>query len=209
MKLDNKGMTLIELLVSIVLISTVLVFLFQILIDLKNETDNNSFAYNNQIKRMEIIYNIENDLNNYALVGITDNSSQDNLILYFHFKSGLTNKVAKLETFKKNDQDYMSYTSFMGEKTSWQMEGATINPCALFTSHLDQNIQSYYYKINIFVYNDPYHEKNNKEVNNAVDDIEISFVGSIDHLDLLNEEYLTSKEYLNENIGACTNNNVE
>lgn len=206
--MNNKGMTLIELLISIVLISTVLVFLFQILIDLRNETDNNSYAYNNQIKRAEIIYTIQNDLNNYALVGITDNSSNDNLILNFHFKNGEQASLTRLETEKKEDAYYLRYTSFKGEKTSWKMEGAMIDPCALFTSHVDQNIKNYYYKLNIFVYNEPYHDKNNREVNNAVDDIEISYTGSSEYLDLTNEDYLTNKEYLNEYIGACTNKDM-
>ena len=54
--LNNKGMSLMEILVSIILISVVLVFLFELLIDLKNESKNNDYASNNQINRMEIIY---------------------------------------------------------------------------------------------------------------------------------------------------------
>ncbi len=207
--MNNKGMTLVELLISIVLISTVLIFLFQILLDLRNETNNNNYAYNNQIKRAEIIYTIQDDLNNYSLVGITDNSLNNNLVLNFHFKDRELIKIAKLETEKKNDDYYVRYTSFKGEKTSWKMEGAIIDLCALFTSHVDQNINNYYYKINIFIYNDPYHEKNNAEVNNALDDLEISYMGESSQLDLTNPDYLTNKEYLNEYIGACANKDVE
>ena len=49
MKLNNKGMTLVELLISIALIGIVLTFLFQMLNDLHLETENNNYAYNNQI----------------------------------------------------------------------------------------------------------------------------------------------------------------
>ena len=94
MKINNKGMTLIELLVSIVLLSTVLIFLFQLLNNLKAERENNNYASKNQVNRAEIITAIENDLNKYTLTFIEDKSNNNNLILNF----GYLNGRATLET---------------------------------------------------------------------------------------------------------------
>lgn len=62
MKLNKKGMTLVELIISIALISVILGFLFKILLDVKYETQNAGYAINNQINRAEIINFIEEEI---------------------------------------------------------------------------------------------------------------------------------------------------
>ena len=46
--LNKKGTSLIEVIISIALISIVLVFMIRLLIDLNNEENNNEYAVNNQ-----------------------------------------------------------------------------------------------------------------------------------------------------------------
>ncbi len=201
--LNNKGMSLMEILVSIILISVVLVFLFELLIDLKNESKNNDYASNNQINRMEIIYNLENELNKYRLVGLKDESTSDNLVLDFYYDVEGKEVKTTLETLKEDNTYLMRYRG-IDNKFTYKMQGAEVNPCAYFTSYIDEDTSNYYFKLNIFVYSDPYHERNNLGFNNALDDIEISYMGNSNNL-RKDEEYLTAHNYTNEKVGACSN----
>ena len=61
MRLSNKGMSLMELLISIALVGVVLVFIFQLLVDLKDEKETNNFVYDNQLNRIQAIKVVEDD----------------------------------------------------------------------------------------------------------------------------------------------------
>ncbi len=208
LKLDNKGMSLMEILVSIILISIVLTFLFQLLTDLKNETTNNDFVYNNQINRAEIIKTIAQDLQNYNLISISD-SSTDNIKINFNF---LNNKKGILTTKKENyhneigeeDIKYiLSYTSASGEKNTWTIKDAEIDNCYDFYFYNDEIAHKYFFKLNLYLYNNPYHEKNNKNNNNPVDDIEITFNGDNAYLSK-DVNILTKEENSNKKVNTCT-----
>lgn len=212
MKLNKKGMSLMELLVTIVLIGIVLTFIFQLLVDLKNERETNNFANNNQLNRIEIIQTIGNDLNNYTLQSITNASADGNLAINFNYRGADGTKTATLSTssspttddFGDPDTDhYISYNSFNNEKHTWKMNGAEIDPCASFSFYKDNLSNKYYFKLNIYVYNKPYHERNNKTQNNAVDDIEISYVGLIRNLNGPDNALTSNK--IDTTIGKCTN----
>ena len=58
MKLNNKGVTIIELIVSIALISVVMLFMYRLLADVTFQKDNDYFASVNQEQRIEIIDNM-------------------------------------------------------------------------------------------------------------------------------------------------------
>lgn len=207
-KLNNKGMSLMELLVSIILISIVLTFLFQLLTDLKNETDKNDFAYNNQINRAEIIKTIESDLEKYSLIGISD-STTDNIKINFHYLNGKTSILnTKKEKYKNElgEDDiryFISYTNVLGEKTSWQILGGDIGNCYDFTFYKDSLANNYHFKLNLYVYNNPYNEKNNIDINNPVDDIEITYASLNTYLKS-EKNYLTIEENSNKKINICT-----
>ena len=59
MKLDNKGISIIELIISISLISVVMLFLYNLLSNVTFEKDDDYFASLNQANRIEIISTIE------------------------------------------------------------------------------------------------------------------------------------------------------
>ena len=73
-KLNNKGNTLIELIISIALMSVVLVSMIRLLVDLNNTNTNSVYAKNNEVVRSEIIRAIETDLNNYKLITANNNT---------------------------------------------------------------------------------------------------------------------------------------
>ena len=198
--LNNKGLSLIEILVSITLISTILVFLVQLLNSLESETANNNFAYDNQLNRAEIIKTIEDDLDSNNLIGITNNSN-DNINISFAF---LDNLNATLTSSIKDDKYILKYTSSNGKNHSWTMQGAEIDPCFNFLFHNDLATNNYYFKLNIYVYNKPFHKRNNKEINNAIDDIEITYASNNNFLSK-DPKYLTIDSNSDNNINSCTN----
>lgn len=214
MKLNNKGMTLMELLISIALVGLVLTFLLQMLNDLEHETDNNNYAYNNQVNRTDVVYTIEKDLQKYNLLGIEDASTNGNIIIKFHYIKNNSTTTATLTSAKNEYKDelgdtkekyYFRYTSYSGEKYSWEMKGATIDTCGTFKYYIDNTSNSYYFRINIPLYNSVYHERNNEDKNNAVDDIEITYAGVKSDLITTNGSYLTGNKKIEKNIGTCTN----
>ncbi len=207
MRLNKKGMSLMELLVTIVLIGIVLAFIFQLLVDLRNERDNNNFAHNNQVNRIEIMHTIGDDLNKFVLQSIVDASSGGNLTINFNFRDADATRTATLQTYSNtkdgNNEYYVQYISFNRETHTWKMQGAEIDPCGLFDFYRDNKSSKYYFKLNIFVYNKPYHERNNAEVNNAVDDLEITGVGYTSELKNISNG-LTNSAIENKKIGSCT-----
>ena len=58
-KLNNKGLTLIELIVSVALMSVVMLFLYRLLSNVTYDKDNEYFASQNQEQRIEIVDYIE------------------------------------------------------------------------------------------------------------------------------------------------------
>ena len=77
-KMNNKGSTLLELIISIALISVILVFMVRLLVDLNDSETNNKYAKKNQVIRAEILRTIENDLQNKIITNIRDNSTTSN-----------------------------------------------------------------------------------------------------------------------------------
>jgi len=208
MKLNNKGLSLIELLLSIVLIGIVLAFLFKLLIDLRGETNNNNFIYNNQVNRTESIYYIQKDLNNYDLLRVED-ASTSNISLNFYYLYRSENyddvlvKKAMLNISNKGNKYYLNYQDAEGNKHSWEMKDADVDPCANFKYYTTSNSNNYYFKFNIKLYNKTYNEYNNKDNNNLIDDIEITYSDYKSNLDLT-KNYLTGNNVIDKNIGNCS-----
>lgn len=170
-KLNNKGTTLVELIISIVLISVVIVFMFQLLIDLNNEELNNDFAINNQIIRAEIIKFINEDLANYTLSNIKDNSSNSNIL-----NIEITYKENK-KTLIEAHQDYIVITNAANKKQRWDIKDATLYPNKAFV-YTTINNTSKIYSLNFNMEIHTVNDNNTTGNNNIIDDISISYIGS-------------------------------
>ena len=75
MKLNNKGVTIVELLVSMALLSVILMFLYNLLSNVTFEKNSDFIASANQANRIDIIMTIEDDLlkdNNVTIVSKSD-----------------------------------------------------------------------------------------------------------------------------------------
>ena len=80
--MNKKGVTIIELLISISMISIVLLLLLRVMLSLENINNDESYASSDEIKRTEVIKNIESDFLNKGLMGVYI----DNKTILFKFK---------------------------------------------------------------------------------------------------------------------------
>ena len=84
--MSKKGVTILELLISITLTSIIVLLLIEVIISLNKVNNNENYASDDEIKRTEIIKNIESDFLKLKLNGLT---IKDNKILFL-FKDNIT-----------------------------------------------------------------------------------------------------------------------
>lgn len=155
--LTKKGMSLIEIIISIALISVVVIFMYKLLLDVNNEMTNNTFAISNQQNRLEIIKTIENDL---IKANITSLNKNNNTIT-------LTDNASKTYTISYDDPS-LSYNN--GIPYKW-----TINNASIEINKVSICYNNNILKINIMV--TTLNDYNSNDNNNKLDDIEIVYVG--------------------------------
>ena len=68
--MNNKGFTLVEIIVSISLVSVVMIFLFQIITTIKNIYDKQNNKNDIKITVAVITREVERDLSSFGLVGV-------------------------------------------------------------------------------------------------------------------------------------------
>ena len=71
MKKYNRGVTIVELLISVSIIGMVLLFLFSMLIQVREEDNDNNIQSNFIINQSTFIKTIEEDISNYGVKGIS------------------------------------------------------------------------------------------------------------------------------------------
>lgn len=169
-KLNKKGSTLLELIISIALISIILVFLTRLVVDLNNSQTNNEYAKNNQINRAEIIRAIESDLKVNVITNISSTSSAANkLIITFTFKDGGTGVITATS-------DKLTYKSSEGNARTWTMNGGTIYTSTAKVYYNKDSVERIYtLQIDIEIHTT--NDKNKIGNNNLLDDILISYIG--------------------------------
>ena len=171
MKLNNKGLTLIELLVSIALVSIVMGFMFKLLSDAQDARTNNNFAIENQINRNEIIKTIQNDLTSYKIKDITN---EGNNIITFSYEDELIPQNEKdfnltvssdsisYQTMEKNKDNQLEKVN-----KKWTMKDSTLGNIIFSNENNIINI-----RIPVYTTND----NNSVEKNNLMDDIVVDYV---------------------------------
>lgn len=166
-EMNNKGSTLLELIISIALISVILVFMVRLLVDLNDSETNNKYAKKNQVIRAEILRTIENDLQNKIITDIRDNSTTSNLIITFKFDG---NKESNINVLK----DKLTYKNTDGKTRTWTLkEGYFDITQSPVDFSQDENIYSLIIDIPVYTTN----EFNTKNNNNLLDDILVSYIG--------------------------------
>lgn len=115
-KINNKGMTLIELIISITLMSVVMLFLYRMMANIEYDSDDEYFASQNQEQRMEIIDYIQSYLRNsdYYPTKLTTSGGATPTISITMKKEPSTTKTLLIKvnegTITIEDSDSANYT---------------------------------------------------------------------------------------------------
>lgn len=155
--MNKKGVTILELLISITLISIVILLLIKVIFSLNNINNDKSYASNDEISRTELIKNIESDFLKLKLEGL-EIRKEENATIKFYYES--TYKELKIE------KDKITYNN---ETKTLESSNATYDLCPSYEYiSLDDNY--YLIKINIPVL------INNKNTR-VEDDINLTYIG--------------------------------
>lgn len=177
MYLNKKGLTLVEIIVSVALISVVMIFMYKLLTEINDELTNTKFAINNQSNRLEIIKYVEKDLN------VNDKKLQSielktNLqTIEFTFSKNNVTYESSLKILFENNKNYVTYTDINSVTTKWEIKNATIN--GINSNNIKSKViepDTLATEIIIPIYT--INELNNEAVNNPIDDLVFSYIGS-------------------------------
>lgn len=164
MKLNNKGVTIIELLVSVALVSVVLMFLYNLLSNVTFEKTTDFIASTNQANRIDIITTIENDLildNDVELVESQATSQK----VVMKGKNGQYQIVITDDTLKYSVKGVLQNT--------WKIKGGKFGDIECISEgDKTKVIQITQCTIPVYTTN----VNNKKDNNNTLDDIIFSFI---------------------------------
>ena len=124
MKLSKKGVSIIELIISVALIALIMLFMYNLLSDITFEKENDSFAFLNQEQRLTIIKNVEKTINNDSSVRSITSSSTT---IYFKDSS---NKIVYYLAISSDGKKLVLYQGSGSSKVAlekWTMQGGTLN----------------------------------------------------------------------------------
>lgn len=154
--MNKKGITILELLISITFLGVIIIFLTRLLFSLDNVNNDKSYASSDEIKRAELIKNIESDFFNKKLQGLEINKN----IITFNFET--ESKILEIE------KDKIIYN---GEVKTLESKNATYELCPIY----DYTVIDNYYLVTI---NIPVLIDNKNETN--ADDIVLTYMDLID-----------------------------
>ena len=121
MKKVSKGTTLVEIMISVMLISVILIFIFNILADLKAEDNLASKRSEDALARASYTRIIQNDFINNVLTGV--NSCSDGLIcLNFTFKNNTQKQLKIYDKYIVYDNEKWSLTYGSYSKDNAEIE---------------------------------------------------------------------------------------
>lgn len=160
--MNKRGVTILELLISMVLISIIILMLIKVMFSLENINNDKSYASDDEITRTEIIKNIESDFLKLKLNGLQIEEKDDEIIINFIFLNTTKDLVIKSDSLTYDNRAYTLKSS-----------NASYNKCLEYKfRNLDNGY--YYMELNIPVLID-------KENTTKNDDITLTFLGLADH----------------------------
>lgn len=161
-------MTLVELIISISLISIVVMFLFRLFVDVRYNDQKVDYERGNQQTRAIIIKMVQDDFLNEGLVGLNSTgSSASQLIVNFTFASGSHGQL-------KVDNKSVIYQNANGEIEKWILDstGQYNVRCVTYNKMGFEDNKGDFFAISFRI---PLILKT--ESPNAIDDLEFSYLG--------------------------------
>lgn len=178
---NNKGITLVELIISIALISIVIMFLFRLLTDVRYNNNNVDYNRENQQTRALILKMVQKDFLEKKLIGLRETTANSNEFeMEFRYGDSTTAKLS-IAIDPANNKQYVSYRHTINgitETEKWwvekENESSKFNVNCITYNHNnlfnDVGGEFFYLKINIPMVV-------NKDNKNAIDDLELFYMG--------------------------------
>lgn len=173
MKLNKKGISIVELIVSIGLMSVVMIFLYNLLSNVTFEKDDDYIASLNQANRIEIISTIENDLicdNTVTYNALIDNTPEGQTLKL----SG--SKTYTITTFKDSGKYKITYNSG-GTIQTWTIKGGSYGKIVCKENNDPHPYETVVTQCTIPIYTTNINNK--KGNNNTLDDIIFTFIKEV------------------------------
>ncbi len=171
---NSKGITLIELIMSIALISVVVLFLFRLIVDVRYNDNSIDFNRKNQQIRAMIVKTIQQDFLAKKLVRITDRTSNSEVFkIDFGYGDGT---IAQLVIGMENNRQYVSYQNNQGIE-KWWVEQENQNSkynihCISYQTSLYLGLTGEFFYMKLVI--PMVVQKNSK---NYIDDLELFYIG--------------------------------
>lgn len=172
-KINNRGFTLVELIVSIALMSVVMLFLYRLLSNVTYDRDNEFFASKNQEQRIEITDYIETIIRKSDITSDpTFSTSADHTTIQFK-QAGISKSYSII--IYANKIQVKDATTLLRD---WDIETGVYSfanvSCVKASPSSDSTDIYHPWLCNIPVYT--LNNDNNANNNNTIDDITISFL---------------------------------
>ena len=113
--LNKKGMTLLEIIISIALISVVMLFLFSLLNDIQYESKHSSYAKDFLVSRATIIKDVQEDILNNNITNVMQVSAGEGKVNLNFFRDDTSLMSIEVESKK------ITYKNAVGEKESFSL----------------------------------------------------------------------------------------
>lgn len=113
--LNKKGMTLLEIIISIALISVVMLFLFSLLNDIQYESKHSSYAKDFLVSRATIIKDVEEDILNNNITNVMQVSAGEGKVNLNFFRDDTSLMSIEVESKK------LTYKNALGEVESFSL----------------------------------------------------------------------------------------
>lgn len=172
--MNNKGMTLAEIIVSVALISIVLIFMMKLLLSLRYEDALDAYDKANSVNRTEIMHAIQEDFKQLGLPIITQgpNPSEDNLVINFKYNDITKKLVVRRDFDSESSSEIPKYVLEYGTQ-KWKL--LTDNnvtkfdiKCIPVTKLVSRDYVMFQFVIPV---------DNGNESGSTLDDIEILYIG--------------------------------
>lgn len=171
---NKKGVTILELLISISVISIVILLLIKVMFSLTKINNSDTYASSDEIGRTEIIKNIESDFLKLKLNGFTI-SNTNNLTINFTYENETKKLVVEDRTLTYDNETY-----------TLESNNATYNLCPTI---IFEDLENDYYLLKVII---PVLIKNENTTEN--DDIILTYLGLKNEFTNYQKEFTCSKK---------------
>ena len=139
--MNKKGMTLVEVIISVGLIAIVMLFLFSLLIDIEYENKHASYLKENQVNRATIIKTVQEDLLNNKLNDVSISTNANTSSINFIFENFVSTMVVNKDSITYGNETWPIETNG-NDEAYYDFENIKISKSSADNCSYELNIDS-------------------------------------------------------------------